>query len=99
MIRHTLRLVLAALLTGPSLLTAAPAQSSADVKAAARQIDAILAADWKKNHLQPNATSSDQTFVRRIYLDITGRIPTGRETEEFLESKESDKRARLIDRL
>ncbi|HEY2572812.1 MAG TPA: DUF1549 domain-containing protein [Verrucomicrobiaceae bacterium] len=99
MIRSTLRLTLVTLLAGPGLLVAAPAQKPAEIKAAARQIDSILAADWKKNHLQPNAPASDQTFVRRIYLDLTGRIPTYRETEQFLDSKDPNKRAKLIDQL
>ncbi len=70
-----------------------------DVPAAARQIDSILAADWKKNNLHGNPATDDNTFVRRIYLDIIGRIPTTREAAEFLGSKSTDKRAQLIDRL
>jgi hypothetical protein len=65
----------------------------------ARQIDAVLAADWKKNKLQANPATDDNTFVRRIYLDTIGRIPTTREATEFLSSKDADKRAKLIDRL
>lgn len=67
--------------------------------AAAQQIDSLLAADWKKNKLAPNAPSSDEVFVRRIYLDTVGRIPTYRESEEFLASKSKAKRAELIDKL
>ncbi|WP_395717411.1 DUF1549 domain-containing protein [Prosthecobacter sp.] len=66
---------------------------------AARQIDAVLAADWKKNKLQANPATDDNTFVRRIYLDTIGRIPTTREATEFLNSKDADKRAKLIDKL
>lgn len=78
-------------------VSAAPAK--VDTASAARQIDAILAADWKKNHLQGNPEADDNTFVRRAYLDIIGRIPTTREAEDFLNAKETDKRARLIDTL
>lgn len=42
---------------------------------------------------------SDSTFVRRIYLDIAGRIPTLEETNSFLSSEAVDKRAELIDQL
>lgn len=46
------------------------------------------------------ATSADDnTFVRRLYLDIIGRIPTTRESELFLSSKEPNKRTKLIDQL
>ena len=77
--------LLAALGASGMLRAAATPPKAADTAAAARQIDALLAADWKKNNLQPNPAASDDTFVRRAYLDIAGRIPTFRETEEFLQ--------------
>ncbi|MEZ5387130.1 MAG: DUF1549 domain-containing protein [Prosthecobacter sp.] len=70
-----------------------------DTSKAAAEIDAVLQADWKKNGLKANPASDDNTFVRRIYLDIIGRIPTTRETERFLTSKQDNKRAKLIDQL
>lgn len=45
------------------------------------------------------AKTSDEEFLRRIYLDLTGRIPSRNETAAFLSDKTEDKRARLIDRL
>ncbi|MFC5458147.1 DUF1549 domain-containing protein [Prosthecobacter fluviatilis] len=80
-------------------LSSARAAGQLDTAAAARQIDAVLAKDWAANKLKGNPQTDDNTFVRRIYLDIIGRIPTTRETEEFLNSKDADKRAKLIDRL
>ncbi len=70
-----------------------------NVRAAAQQIDSLLEADWQKNKLQGNPAADDNTFVRRIYLDVIGRIPTTRETEEFVASKNAEKRAKLIDKL
>ena len=81
------------------LILALTAKAAPSPQAAAQKIDAILQADWKKAGLQGNPEADDNTFVRRIYLDIIGRIPTTREVETFLNSKEADKRARLIDRL
>lgn len=66
---------------------------------AARQIDGILASDWRRHNLSANPPASDATFVRRIHLDLIGRIPTLQETRTFLASTDSDKRAKLIDRL
>lgn len=88
--------LLVAVTAGSSFVSA---KSAADVTAAAKQIDAILAADWQKNNLKGNPETDDTTFVRRIYLDIIGRIPTTREADQFLASKEADKRAKLIDKL
>jgi Protein of unknown function (DUF1553)/Protein of unknown function (DUF1549) len=46
-----------------------------------------------------NKLMTDEQFVRRIFLDIGGRIPTLDETKEFLASTSKTKRAELIDRL
>src|SRR3989442_11386406 len=89
----TLTLLLS-LCTAP-LLEAAPA-SKIDPIAAAREIDTLLANDWEAHKLAPNAPITDEVFVRRIYLDIAGRIPTVREVEEFLAATAPDKRARLM---
>ncbi len=47
----------------------------------------------------PTEPTSDEQFVRRIYLDLAGRIPTYEETVEFLDDRNPDKRAQLIDQL
>ncbi len=77
----------------------AAVRANSDVAAASSEIDAILAKDWAASKLKPNAPADDSAFVRRLYLDITGRIPTTREAEAFISSQEKDKRARLIDKL
>jgi hypothetical protein len=79
-----------------SVVLAAPQVQPLD---AANEIDAILAADWQKHKLQGNPDTDDNTFVRRVYLDVIGRIPTTREAESFLNDKAADKRAKLIDKL
>ena len=81
---------------GSAQLSAAAATSTTE---AARQIDDLLAKDWARNKLKPNSPASDEVFVRRIYLDVVGRIPTYRETDEFIKSQSNTKRAELIDRL
>lgn len=75
------------------------AQATIDPQAVAREIDALLAGDWQKQQLSPNPPVNDETFVRRVYLDIAGRIPTLLEARSFLDSREKDKRAKLIDTL
>lgn len=73
--------------------------ASLDSSTEAASIDSILRADWEKHKLQGNPASDDHTFVRRIYLDIIGRIPTTRESEAFLSSNDPGKRSTLIDKL
>ncbi len=65
----------------------------------ASRIDAILAEHLKKQGVQPNPSASDDVFVRRVYLDVIGRIPTLQEVTAFLQSSEPDKRRKLIDAL
>jgi Protein of unknown function (DUF1549)/Protein of unknown function (DUF1553) len=66
---------------------------------AASDLDALLAKHWQSAGLKPNEPASEETFVRRIYLDLAGRIPTSAETISFLSSKQADKRAALINDL
>ncbi len=42
---------------------------------------------------------SDAVFVRRVYLDVLGTLPTAKEAARFLDDPAPDKRARLIDEL
>ncbi len=68
--------------------------------ASARKIDGLLAAQLKKQGFASfNEPLPDDLFVRRVYLDITGRIPTREEFLRFAESAREDKRAALIDEL
>jgi mono/diheme cytochrome c family protein len=62
-------------------------------------IDYILAASWKRDALTSARVCDDGTFVRRIYLDLAGRIPTQAEARAFVSDKKADKRARLADAL
>src|SRR5215207_1413566 len=61
---------------------------------ASAMLDKLLAEDWKARGLQGNPRANDGTIVRRLYLDIAGRIPTLAETRGFLEDRAPDKRAR-----
>ncbi len=69
-------------------------------KASARQIDTLLATALKKNGFTSfNEPLPDDLFVRRVYLDIAGRIPTREEFLRFAENARPDKREALIDEL
>ena len=62
-------------------------------------IDQRLFAKMAADNVKPAPVSSDAEFLRRVTLDLTGRIPTPEAAETFLNSTESDKRAKLIDSL
>jgi len=68
--------------------------------ASARKLDLLLATQLKKQGFSSfNEPLPDDLFVRRVYLDILGRIPTRQEFLAFAESAREDKRAALIDEL
>ncbi|MFO1500601.1 MAG: DUF1553 domain-containing protein [Verrucomicrobiota bacterium] len=62
-------------------------------------IDHFLEVDWRKRRIDPNSICDDRVFVRRVYLDLCGRIPSPVERHDFLARPEPDKRAGLVDRL
>ena len=62
-------------------------------------IDANVQAAWKQENLQPAPRADDATFLRRVSLDLTGTIPTAAEARQFLDDKDAEKRARLVERL
>jgi hypothetical protein len=63
------------------------------------RIDELLAAKWEHERIVPAPRADDAEFLRRVSLDITGRIPRSANVYEFLADETPDKRARLIDRL
>ena len=62
-------------------------------------IDKHVAAQWKKLGLPPSKVCDDSTFIRRVSVDVAGRLPTLEETKKFLADESKDKRAKLVDRL
>lgn len=62
-------------------------------------IDQLIEKKWKAEKVEPSATASDEVFVRRLYLDLLGRIPKASEARAFLSNKDPQKRELLIDRL
>jgi Protein of unknown function (DUF1549)/Protein of unknown function (DUF1553) len=73
--------------------------ASPDVQALVGKIDQILAARWAEAKVEPAPLASDAEFMRRVYLDVAGRIPSVAEARTFLEDKRPDKRARLVNQL
>ncbi|MFN7769668.1 MAG: DUF1549 domain-containing protein [Planctomycetaceae bacterium] len=62
-------------------------------------IDEHVFASLKEIGIPPSATCDDATFLRRVTLDIAGRLPTLAETTRFLAATNADKREQWIDEL
>ncbi len=80
-------------------LTLTTASLSAAMLPESQKIDQLLAQGWEKAGVKPNAPASDDVLVRRLYLDIAGRIPTIEEAAAYKQSNDPQKRAKLIDML
>jgi len=87
----------------PSAPAPAPSPASVFELAAAPQprgkIDELVFARLRQLRIEPAHLSSDAVFVRRVFLDAIGTLPTPAETRQFLQNKSPDKRAALIDQL
>jgi hypothetical protein len=89
-----------------SLLLFAAAPAFSDEPAAADDapfdltawLDAEFGRIWEQAGIDV-PRCDDATFLRRIYLDLQGRIPSVTETREFLQSADDAKRARAVDQL
>jgi len=62
-------------------------------------VDDLVFAKLKTIGMPPSEISDDGTFIRRVTLDLTGRLPTAEEMKDFIASKDISKRAALTDRL
>lgn len=80
-----------------------PQPPTGKVKAAgvapSNTIDQHVFAKLERLNLVPSGLASDEHFLRRVYLDTIGLLPTENEAVEFLSSMDSAKRPKLIDRL
>jgi hypothetical protein len=76
------------------------AQATArEVAALADAIDQAIASRWAAKGVKPTHGADDAEFLRRVSLDLNGRIPTVAEVREFLDDTAPDKRLRVVERL
>lgn len=87
--------------SAPSLLelaTSAKWQLPAGIEGPAA-IDFFIEQHWREQHVSGNGVCDDRTFVRRVYLDLAGRIPKRQEADSFIASTQPKKREELVERL
>jgi hypothetical protein len=65
----------------------------------AGKIDELVFAKLGKLGIEPAHVCSDTVFVRRVFLDVIGTLPTAAETHHFLQDRSPNKRHVLIDQL
>src|SRR5262245_11261205 len=92
-------LLVVCLLTLAGVTSAAESKRDAAVRALAARIDRHVAAGWEQAKVRPAATADDAVFLRRVYLDLIGRIPSIVELRDFLDEETSDKRRKIVTHL
>ncbi len=73
-----------------------PAQKPTEV---ATRIDQEISVKLVAEKIPTSPKTDDAEFLRRVYLDIIGKPPTAQQATAFLESKEANKRAKLVETL
>jgi hypothetical protein len=80
-----------------------PLAVATPARAAAPQTEFInesIAAKWKEADIKrPAVRATDLEFLRRVYIDLIGRVATADEVRDFERDPSRDRRAKLIDRL
>lgn len=72
---------------------------SAQTKPLRDRIDQEIRAAWEKDKITPAAAASDAVFLRRLYIDLVGVIPSFEEATSFLKDTDPARRDKLIDKL
>lgn len=62
-------------------------------------VDFYVDLKLQKEGVTPAPPADDANFIRRVTLDLAGRIPTANEVQTYVQSSEPDKRVQLVDRL
>jgi hypothetical protein len=97
MVRHRFSLSASAL--AAMLFTGPAGAGPPDPSELAARIDKRLETHWKANKVRPAPRADDAEFLRRAYLDITGRIPRPAAIHAFRADLCVAKRRKLIDQL
>lgn len=84
------------LLCASLIATAGRADEVADI---AKRIDDLIAARCEMADVTPAPVADDAEFMRRVYLDLGGKIPPVMDVREFLADESSDKRRQLVEKL
>ncbi|HLH17536.1 MAG TPA: DUF1549 and DUF1553 domain-containing protein [Bryobacteraceae bacterium] len=85
--------------TGAEIIVLPPGRFKWPKLASNNYIDDLVYAKLKNLRIVPSALCSDEEFLRRASLDLTGTLPTPEEYDRFLRDHDREKRARLVDEL
>jgi hypothetical protein len=64
-----------------------------------REIDELVARELRESKIEPAPLTTDEQFLRRVTLDLTGKLPTPSQVDAFAAGSDPGKRANVIDKL
>ncbi|MEZ6132994.1 MAG: DUF1549 and DUF1553 domain-containing protein [Planctomycetaceae bacterium] len=97
---RSLQLIMACLVLSLTARGQQPATDvRVDVSSTAAAIDDLFMATWKTENVVAAAPASDAEFLRRLHLDLGGRIPAISDVRDFLADTDPEKRQQAVDRL
>jgi len=82
-----------------ALLTNDAWQDAPLARTAPKEIDQLIGVELRASKLTPAPRTTDEQFLRRVTLDLTGKLPTPADVSAFLADKDANKRAKVIDKL
>jgi hypothetical protein len=62
-------------------------------------VDTLVHAKLKKLRIEPSGVCTDEEFLRRVFVDVVGTLPSSDEYRAFMADQSPDKRAKLMDDL
>lgn len=86
-------------LVGGSPVRAQSPAAEDDVAKLAAEIDRLVAAGWEAQQITPAPLADDAEYLRRVHLDLTGRIPAVADVRDFLADASPDKRRAVVERM
>jgi len=76
-----------------------PGEAAKNTQPQLNLIDQLVDAKLAKLNIAPSGLCDDSDFLRRVFLDIVGTLPTADEARKFLADTAKDKRAKLVESL
>lgn len=81
------------------LQAAFSADETSRVAEASAAVDAVFQTAWQNESVTAASVADDAEFLRRVYLDLAGRIPSVAELREFLDNTDADKRSAVVEEI
>lgn len=83
--------------TKPADVTPSQWKQVTPAKLTSAEVDKLFIKNQKEEDLKTAGKTSDEIFLRRVYLDLVGKLPEAGQVVEFTRDKASDKRSKVID--